>query len=282
MKCAWDAFLGILPQWMRREVDRLSSATLQELRLRLNKKPELVTARDHIFLDRPVTVEDLQFCINTATRYSPWSAQTVRHGYITAPGGHRIGLCGQASVAEDRMTGIRIPNSLCLRVARDFPGVAQSAKGLKGSVLIIGSPGCGKTTLLRDLIRIRSECSMASVGVVDEKGEIFPTHNNAFCFETGIRTDVITGCRKSQGIDMILRNMGPGTIAVDEITAPEDCEALLCAGWCGVDLMATAHAANKQELYSRRVYKPIVETKLFSHLLVLRQDKTWYTERMES
>lgn len=281
MRCAWDAFTGILPQWMRYEVDKLSSSSLQELRLRLHKPPELITVNNRYYLSRSVTEEDLQFCINTASRYSPWAAQTVKQGYITAPGGHRIGLCGQASVSQGRMVGIRVPNSLCLRVARDFPGIAGAAKTLKGSVLIVGRPGSGKTTLLRDLIRLRSEFGQGSVGVVDEKGEIFPVSNHMLCFETGKHTDVISGCTKSQGMDMILRNMGPTTIAVDEITAEEDSQALANAAWCGVDLLATAHARDKKELYSRQVYKPIIENKIFSHLLVLRQDKSWYTERLE-
>ncbi len=281
MRCAWDAFLGILPQWMRYEVDKRSSSTLQELRLRLHKPPELITADNHFYLGRSVTEEDLQFCINTASRYSPWAAQSVKDGYITAPGGHRIGLCGQASVSQGHMVGIRVPNSLCLRVARDFPGIGAGAEALKGSVLIVGRPGSGKTTLLRDLIRLRSESREGSVGVVDEKGEIFPVSNHAACFDTGKRTDVISGCTKAQGVDMILRNMGPTTIAVDEITAEEDCKALANAGWCGVDLIATAHARDKKELYSRQIYKPIIAQKLFSHLLVLRQDKSWYSERLE-
>lgn len=91
---------------------------------------------------------------------------------------------------------------------------------------------------------------------------------------------MLSGCSKPHGIEAILRNMGPSTIAVDEITAEADCKALLHAGWCGVDILATAHAANKKDLYKRPVYKSIVNSRLFDTLVILRTDKTWYMERI--
>ena len=74
--------------------------------------------------------------------------------------------------------------------------------------------------------------------------------------------------------------MGPETIAVDEITAAEDCQALLHAGWGGVRLLATAHAGGRRDLYQRPVYRPIIESRLFDTVVVLQQDKSWRTERM--
>lgn len=281
MKCAWQELLNLLPVWMRREVDKHGINTLQELRLRINYKPELIRSTGPFTLERSITTDDLLFCINTASRYSPWAAGTISQGYITAPGGHRIGICGNATSTGKKMTGISIPSSLCIRVARDFSGISGSIGRSSGSVLILGKPGSGKTTLLRDLIRYKSENETGSIGVIDEKGEIFPHLRNISCFSTGRHTDVLYGCRKPEGIEAVLRNMGPATIAVDEITAQEDCEALLHAGWCGVDILATAHASNKQDLLSRPLYRKIVESRLFQTLIVLRADKTWYRERMD-
>lgn len=281
MRCDWNSLINLLPQWMRNDVDKHGKDSLQELRLRIDSSPELLTAQKAIYLKRAVSIEDLQFCVNTASRYSPWSARTNRFGYITAPGGHRIGMCGQGLMTDKEMTGIGSVTSLCIRVARDFCGIAEGIAGTSGSILIIGKPGSGKTTLLRDLIRIRSEKGNKSVAVVDEKMEIFPVSNGRLCFPPGPRTDILTGCNKQQGIVSLLRNMGPGTIAVDEITAQEDCQSLLEAGWCGVDLIATAHAASRRDLMSRRVYRPILESRLFDTLLVLREDKSWYRERMD-
>ena len=281
MNCAWDLFLKLLPQWMRTEVDNLAKSNLQELRLRIHQLPELVTSQGALYLDHIVLPEDIQYCVNVATQYSPWTARTMERGYITAPGGHRIGLCGQAIMDGAAMKGLSSIQSLNIRVARDFPGVAAGAQQLKGSILIIGPPGTGKTTLLRDLIRLRANCTKRCVGVVDEKGELFPLHGQAYAFNTGEHTDILSFCGKSQGIECLLRNMGVHTIAVDEITAATDCQALASAAWCGVELLATAHATDRQDLYRRRVYEPILQQGLFSHLLILRRDKTWRRERMD-
>ena len=276
MRCAWQAYLNLLPLWLRADVDKLGKDRLLETRLRNHCPPELITTSGSVWLQRLVEKEDLTFVINVASGYSPWTAETAAQGYITAQGGHRIGLCGRATVTNREMTGISVPTSLSIRVAKDFSGIAGSVNG--ESILILGAPGSGKTTLLRDLIRCRSETELVSV--VDERGEIFPTVQSQICFPVGRKTDVITGCTKKQGIEAVLRSMNPQVIAVDEITAEEDCLALMHAGWCGVSLLATAHAANKQDLYRRPVYKPLVESHLFDTLLILRPDRSWRAERI--
>lgn len=274
MICAWKEFLSILPSWLARELDNHSRDTLQELRLRLGMPPQLIHNGTEEWINGSVSADDLNFCVNTASRYSPWSAQTIAQGYITAAGGHRIGLCGSAVVHDGSMSGIRTIRSLCIRVARDFSGIAHQYRDFNGSILIIGPPGSGKTTFLRDLIRQISE--RETVAVVDERCELFPD-----LFISGNKAlDVLSSCPKPVGINILLRTMGPTTIAIDEITSPEDCAALLQAGWCGVRLIATAHAANTLDLRTRSIYKPLVETHLFKHVLVMHQDKTVHEERM--
>lgn len=275
MKCAWDAFLTNVPPKFRGEVDKLGSQELEELRLRLGQPAELILhGRAHL-LSTVTTAEDIQFVVNTASRYSPWSAGTISKGYLTTQGGHRIGLCGVCVVQAGQVTGLRQVTSLCMRVARSFQGIGASAPR-KGSLLILGAPGCGKTTLLRDIIRLRSSDG-TPVAVVDERGELFPDHS---VFESGPRTDILIGCNKAQGIDMALRTMGPKCIAVDEITVAEDCQALLKACWCGVDLLATAHATNTWDYKHRLVYRPLLESGLFTQVLVVKADKTWHMERV--
>ena len=275
MRCAWKELLAILPPWLAAEVDRLARDSLQELRLRLNQPPELVLSGTSRWLSRTAGEADLRFVVNTASRYSPWAAQTMARGFLTAPGGHRIGVCGEAVVSGGEMTGIRTVTSLCVRVARDFPGIARNTPWGTGSVLLLGPPGSGKTTLLRDMIRKISETE--PVAVVDERGELFP---KGFC--RGQRTDVLEGCSKKEGIEMALRTMGPGCIAVDEITAEVDCETLIQAAWCGVRLLATAHGSSAEDLRRRELYRPLWERRIFDHVLTLRRDKSWREERMEA
>ena len=276
MMCAWKELLTVLPPWLGKEADRLGRDRLLELRLRREKPPELVMPKGSQWLERNVSADDLNFCINTASRYSPWAAQSISDGYLTAPGGHRIGICGNAVIKDGMICGIREVRSLCIRVARDFPGIGEKADRLSGSMLLLGPPGSGKTTLLRDMIRRASRTE--TVAVVDERGELFPPEG---CFESGLRLDVLRGCPKHQGIDMVLRTMGPDCVAVDEITAEADCDALVRAGWCGVRLLATAHAASLGDLRSRPVYRSLIRTKLFDHILILSRDKSWRVERMD-
>ena len=273
MTCAWESFLHILPGWMKPEVDRHGRSRLQELRLRLDAEPELVIGEEIRYLPRRVSETDLTCIIQSASRYSPWAADTVSQGYIAAPGGHRLGICGTAVYKNGIFTGIRDVSSLCIRIARDVPGIAAGIEA-SGSVLILGAPGWGKTTLLRDYVRCRAE--KETIAVVDERGELFPQG-----FTRGKRMDVLTGSHKADGIDRLLRTMSPACIAVDEITAAEDCGALCHAFGCGVKLLATAHAASVEEFYGRPIYQQLVKMKLFDYCLILKQDKSFRKEKMK-
>lgn len=268
MMCEWTKLLGILPGWLACEVDKYGKKELQELRLRLGQVPELNMGNRSLWLDRIICQDDLNFVFNTASKYSPWAATTMAQGYLTAPGGHRIGICGEAVMKNGRMETMRKIQSLCIRVARDFPGISGAAAVYQGSILLLGPPGSGKTTLLRDLLRRIAQNE--TVAVVDQRCEIFPEG-----ISRGKRMDVISGCRKAEGIEMLLRTMGPTCIGVDEITSEEDTQAMIRAGWCGVRLIATAHAASMEDLYTRTVYKPLTQMKLFDRILVLNRDKTW-------
>ena len=183
MRCAWQAFINLIPVWMRQEVDKHKD-TLQELRIRLNMPSEIITNGWTGWINKPVTAEDLRFCLNVASRYSPWASDSIANGYITCAGGHRIGLCGETVTSDRHMKGISVPTSLCIRVARDYIGIAKNVGNFDGSVLIIGRPGSGKTTLLRDLIRNISDNQPGCVAVVDERGEVFPYFQNLPCFPT--------------------------------------------------------------------------------------------------
>lgn len=280
MKCQWTDLLNLLPGWLRQAVDEGGREDAQEIRLRINMQPEIVKGNGSVWLDGLISEDDIRFCLNAATRYSPWTSDTIVHGYITAPGGHRMGLCGQCIYDQDKLKNVNYVTSVCIRVARDFPGVSGDIYKNHGSILIIGAPGSGKTTFIRDLIRNISDLGNSAVAVVDERRELFPIQAGKYAFSCGKRTDILSGCSKNKGIDMVLRTMGPDVIAMDEITEEADCQALTGAAWCGVRLIATAHAGSKQDLLSRRIYRPIVDSKIFHTLITLQSDKAWKEEAM--
>lgn len=273
MTCAWKELLAVLPLWLRKEVDEKKGKSLREIRLRINSPPQLIFRGRVLWLERIITSEDLQYVVNAASQYSPWTAATAAQGYLTARGGHRIGLCGETVNHRGDITGMGKLTSLCIRVAGDFPGIASDLDTVSGNLLILGAPGWGKTTLLRDLIRRLSQ--KETVCLVDERGELFPAG-----IEGGKCLDVLAGCDKKRGIPMLLRTMGPSAIAVDEITEPEDVHALLQAECCGVRLLATAHAASLADFRSRGVYRPLLEKHVFQTFAVLKSDNTYTVERI--
>lgn len=277
MQCHWQELLNILPPWIRSVVESSGKDTLLEIRMRQNLPLQLIFKKNIQWINKVVTQEDLRFCINAATKYSPWTAGTITEGYVTASGGHRIGICGECVYDGKYLKNISGITSVCIRIARDFADISGDIYRRKGSILIIGSPGVGKTTFLRDLIRKISNEQKGAVAVIDERRELFPIGKSVE-FDRGRQTDVFSGCRKIDGIEMVLRTMNPSVIAIDEITSENDCIALSRAAWCGVQLIATAHAGDKRDLFDREVYKPILERRIFETLISLRSDKTWQEE----
>ena len=276
MMCAWKQLLSVLPPRLRPEVDRLGKNALQELRLRLGMPPELVLSGESRWLGCCVSREDLNYCINAASRYSPWAAATTAQGYLTAPGGHRIGLCGEVVCKDGVVTGIREISSLCIRVARDFPGIAKRAADAPGSILILGAPGWGKTTLLRDLIRQISDGNQyikgCTVGVVDERSELGGCYMGVAQNHLGMRTDILDCCPKAEGMIMLIRSMSPQVIAVDEIGTPEEVHAIEYAMQCGCRLIASVHSLDMDEASKKPILGDLIRRRMFQRYVVLGQD----------
>ena len=243
----------------------------EELRLRRGQAPHVYDGCSELALDHvPLTELDLRRVLERATGASLHTAATaLRRGYICSRG-LRIGVCGSAIIRGGEMEGFREFSSIAIRIPRECRGIcADAVDTLCGrqrfGCIILGAPGSGKTTARRDMIRLFSERGYR-VGVADERGEISGDGE----FDLGPCSDVITGLSKAESAMLLLRGMNPQIIAMDEITQSADADAIRELCCCGVELLATAHARNADELRQRRVFAELLDTGAFTYALSIR------------
>ena len=110
---------------------------------------------------------------------------------------------------------------------------------------------------------------MTAVVVVDERGEITPLREGVPQMDIGLCTDVLEGCPKAAGMQMVLRSMTPDVIAVDELGNQEDMQAVQDVLRCGVKLIATAHGSDWDEIYRRSYLGNLVAQEVFERYIVL-------------
>ena len=276
---------ALLPPAMRQEalaLPPLVRRRVEELRLRSGRPPTAVVGGDELPLSQtPVDRRDLELTVEIATRASAHTAlESVRQGYFTVKGGHRIGLCGSVWTENGQVKNLRCLSSLNIRVAHAVPGCGEEVlpklfyKGNFLNTLLLSPPGGGKTTLLRDLTRLLSGGAKSAplrVGLCDERGEVAALWEGAPQFDVGERTDVLEGCPKAQGLLLLLRGMDPQLLCCDEITDPADCAALEQCGNCGVKLLCTVHAESVEDLLRKPLYRKLLDRGGFERAVILRR-----------
>lgn len=291
----FDQVCALLPPHLRRSAEALPALVtrrVEEIRLRCGRRATLTVKGDELPLPwpEPITRRDLELVIEIATQASAHAAlERVRQGYFTVRGGHRVGLCGSVVTEDGRVKNLRCLSSLNLRVAHAVPGCGEEAvkalikEGEFPSTLLLAPPGGGKTTLLRDMVRLLSNGFCARplrVGLCDERGEVAALWEGTPQFDVGERTDVLEGCPKAQALMMLLRGMNPQVLACDEITESADCAALgQCAG-CGVKLLSTVHAKDVDDLMGKEVYRDLLRRGIFEKAVVLESGHTFRVEAL--
>lgn len=283
-----ERILRVLPKGVRAllEKEALRYAKLQEIRLRTDKPLLLIYGGEERIIrnqrDGPyiVTREDIREMLEYVSNYSLYAyEQEMRQGFITIEGGHRVGMAGQAIVEDGRVRNLRYISSVNLRMSHEVTGCADQifpyiVDGQRVcNTLVVSPPRCGKTTLLRDMIRQISDGNRwtrgMTVGVVDERSEIGGCYMGAAQNQLGIRTDILDCCPKAEGMMMLIRSMGPEVIAVDEIGTTEDVHAVEYAMHCGCRMLATIHADSMEELRRKPLLDQMVAKKQFERYILL-------------
>ncbi len=257
---------------------------IEEIRLRTDK-PLMIKANgeEYYVTNKGLTMtlknayicskKDITRTLDIMSNRSMYTIQEdLKCGFLTLQGGHRVGVTGQTVFTKNDMVTIKNINGLNIRICKELIGCSNEVyKKMKfnlGHTLIISPPSCGKTTLLRDLIRNISNDKF-TVGVVDERNEISASNNGIYSIDLGVRTDVMVNCPKSIGMTMLLRSMSPQVIAVDEIGGKEDIESIEMILNAGIKILATIHSNDLEELKSKKYISTLINRKVFDNYIIL-------------
>ena len=232
------------------------------------------------YVDRCELMETMEYIAG----YSLYAYEDeLRQGFLTIQGGHRVGVAGKILMEEGKVRSIRYISFLNIRLAHQVEGCADKVmpfiveNGEVCHTLIISPPCCGKTTLLRDVIRQISNgnawCEGKNVGVVDERSEIGGAYQGVPQNDLGIRTDLLDCCPKAEGMMMLIRSMSPEVVAVDEIGDYGDIKAIESVLNCGCRLIATVHGSSVEDIEKKLLLQKMVKEHVFDRYIILSGKK---------
>ena len=263
--------------------------SLREIRLRTGRGLVLETADGEVLLSKAgrrvffekeayrVTEADVKTALELLTGYSVYAfEEELRQGYFTVEGGHRIGVAGRAVMEGGRVQRLSYISFLNFRVAHECKGCSEGlfrrlyGDGQYYHTLLFAPAGCGKTTFLRDLIRLVSNAGLR-VGVADERSELAACHYGIPQHDLGLRTDVMDGCPKAEAMGMLLRSMTPQVLVADEIGIEADVFAIRAAAGSGCKVVASAHGGSFEELIRNPVLRTLWEERRFERYVCLEK-----------
>ena len=267
---------------------------LREIRLRTGRGLLFETAKGECLLTRDghvtvsertayrVTENDIKTALELLTGYSAYAfEEELRQGYFTVEGGHRIGVAGHTVTERGKVLRMSYISFLNFRVAHECIGCSEELfRRLYGDrryyhTLLFAPAGCGKTTCLRDLVRLISQAGLR-VGVADERSELAACYHGVPQHDLGMRTDVMDGCPKAEAMGMLLRSMTPQVLAADEIGMEEDVYAIRAAAGSGCKVVASAHGGSLEELIGNPVLHTLWKERRFERYVRLEKKGTGF------
>lgn len=236
----------------------------EEIRLRVGKNIKIKYSNGEKNIGYTVTSDNIENIFGRLTQYSPYAyKEEINCGYITIEGGYRVGIAGTVVDEGGQVQTIKNISSLNIRIAREIKGCSKDIISyINGNTIIVSPPACGKTTLLRDIVRVWSN-NGKNICVIDERNEISGTYMGKSQLDLGERTDIIVNVSKEKGFEMALRSLSPDVIAVDEIGGQEDINSIKRALNSGVSILCTLHSYNDDDLIVKEGIAPLVKNKVF-------------------
>ena len=265
-------------------IEKEQPEKVQEIRMRVGKPIIFVADNTESVTRKIVERDEFTKVLDYFCKYSLYAFENeIRQGFITIEGGHRVGISGQVLMEQGEIKNFKNITSMNIRIAHEMLNCADAIVPYITSdnqilnTLIVSPPRCGKTTLLRDLIRQVSNGNHlmkgCTVGVVDERSELGGSYQGIPQNELGILTDVLDACPKSKGMMMLIRSMAPKVIAVDEIGGAEDIHAIRHVMNCGCKILATVHSGSMEELRRKPLFEELIKEKCFDRYVVLGSKK---------
>ncbi len=267
---------GCMPKPVARLLMQQPEGSVREIRLRAGSRTCILTAQGEVciaFSPSQTQVAQMAEALCEHALYA--RAEEQRQGFVTLRGGHRMGLCGRVIAQGQSVRALRELSSLCIRVAGQWRGAADALMphltdedGRVRSLLLIGLPGMGKTTMLRDACRRLSEAG-ARMCVVDERSELAAMCGGVAQLDVGPNTDVLDGCCKEAGMRWMLRAMSPEAMVTDELGGAMDAQAVLDAVRSGVSVLTSLHGRSLEGAMSRGILYQLAQTRAFERYAVL-------------
>ena len=282
-----DEIIRILPEKIGNEIKNfIREGNIQEIRIKVGKPIILILSNEEKILDCITTNDEVKGILVKISNYSLYAyEEEIKQGYITIKGGHRVGIAGECVISNGEIKTIKNISSLNIRISKAVVGSSKKIMPIITggdriyNTLIISPPKCGKTTILRDIAKNISN-GMYTVGlkgkkvvIIDERSEVAACYNGVPQMDVGIRTDVLDNCLKKTGMIMAIRSLSPDVLICDEIGTLGEVEALNMAFNSGVNIVVTVHGFDMEDIYSRKVFKELIDESIIERVVVLSSRK---------